>query len=791
MSSEETNGAFLHALRPRYTLRVLQGTYGVLSNPHRQQDVTESLQKIAESQGEDCLFLPDASKNFLPGFRDKAVLVSKQLRIVFRESWGTGADESKTRTCVFDERDDVRIVAGTFEDELQIVRASYGHLSSGNTIDVTDAFQLIVHQQRMQRPVTTGGVTVPLLDITGGSLKCSLPGFGGASILSTLSARIGMFAVPHGEGPLELRVQYCIDGGDLQSVVVGDAEPLQILRRSATDAGLHAQASADNVEPAEVGPGILSPRPRGVGIVTTASLPWLTGTAVNPLFRAVYLARHGHPVTLLLPYLPTPDDQARVFPVGLRFATMQEQREYIYSWIASQCGEDGMDWGCGWAKAPGQVVAGGSLRIAFYRAEYSTVMCSVFMASVGGWWLLSEFLKRAGCDAVVLEEPEHLMWFHPHFSWKDSFGFVLGVVHTNYESYLTGKQLPPQTQPLQPLLAAPITVYTLARYSAFAVDRNCHRVIRLSGAIPEKAYPGSAICNINGVSPHFLLHSLLQQPPLPPLRVSVEPTASAPSDSSSEPKTRVVVELAPVASASGNDNDETSSPAKIIVESKAATVKEEVAEGEATTSASRTDGPSTFTITPRESSAVDAQGQCYFVGKLVWAKGLREVFDLVTDVTLFAREDSPLAGLRGLDIYGDGPDAVSMQEYVTATADRRHCSIRFCGPMHHDDPRRRTYKVFVNPSVSEVLCTTTAEALALGQRVVIPYHPSNFFFSTFPNCLSYESQQPRDFADKLATALCSTAAHDHALTEESRRLLSWDAATHRLLHFFPPAWNPM
>lgn len=50
-----------------------------------------------------------------------------------------------------------------------------------------------------------------------------------------------------------------------------------------------------------------------ITIVTTAAMPWKTGTAVNALLRAAALANAGHRVTLCLPWLH-PLEQALVFP---------------------------------------------------------------------------------------------------------------------------------------------------------------------------------------------------------------------------------------------------------------------------------------------------------------------------------------------------------------------------------------------------------------------------------------------------------------------------------------------
>ena len=94
---------------------------------------------------------------------------------------------------------------------------------------------------------------------------------------------------------------------------------------------------------------------RRIWIITTACLPWLTGTSVNPLLRAAYLAkdRPDGMITLMVPWLQK-EDQDIAFPPGIRFNTPDEQREYVQKWLV----ED--------AQLP---VAAKKLKISFYNAR--------------------------------------------------------------------------------------------------------------------------------------------------------------------------------------------------------------------------------------------------------------------------------------------------------------------------------------------------------------------------------------------------------------------------------------
>lgn len=84
--------------------------------------------------------------------------------------------------------------------------------------------------------------------------------------------------------------------------------------------------------------------------------------------------------------------------------------------------------------------------------------------------------------------------------------------------------------------------------------------------------------------------------------------------------------------------------------------------------------------------------------------------------------------------------------------------------------------MFLNPSTTDVVCTTTAEALAMGKIVVCANHPSNDFFKQFPNCRTYNDS--KGFVEATRKALTEEPS---PLTDAQRHELSWEAATERFL----------
>ena len=159
---------------------------------------------------------------------------------------------------------------------------------------------------------------------------------------------------------------------------------------------------------------------RHIHIVTTAALPWFTGTSINPLLRAAYLHRQTQQysnkepwVTLVVPWLELPHDQQALYHKV--FKNQQEQEDYIRSWLRDEADmADAADPQTG-------------LQLLFYPARYHDGMRSVF--AMGD---IMANMDPDKMDVCVLEEPEHCNWFRcPGQGWTKRFNYVVGIVHTS------------------------------------------------------------------------------------------------------------------------------------------------------------------------------------------------------------------------------------------------------------------------------------------------------------------------------------------------------------------------
>ncbi|KAM0940966.1 putative digalactosyldiacylglycerol synthase [Dioscorea sansibarensis] len=383
-------------------------------------------------------------------------------------------------------------------------------------------------------------------------------------------------------------------------------------------------------------------RKQHIAIFTTASLPWMTGTAVNPLFRSAYLAKYGdYEVVLVIPWLSL-KDQELVYPNNITFNSPSEHEEYVRQWI-DHC-----------------IDFASRFSISFYPAKFSQDKRSIL--PVGD---ITASITDDDADVAVLEEPEHLTWFHHGRKWKSKFRQVIGIVHTNYLEYVKREK------------NGQLLSFFLKYANSWVTRIYCHKIIRLSGATQD--LPRSIICNVHGVNPKFL---------------------------------------------------------------EIGKRKQELQRGD----------------------------QCftkgaYYIGKMVWSKGYRELLKLLSE------HQEKLSDLQ-VDLYGTGEDSDQVQQ----SARKLKLDVRVYPGRDHADVLFHDYKVFLNPSTTDVVCTTTAEALAMGKIVVCADHVSNDFFKQFPNCYTYSSNN--EFVKITLKALSEEPV---PLTDEQRYELSWEAATKRFL----------
>ena len=79
-------------------------------------------------------------------------------------------------------------------------------------------------------------------------------------------------------------------------------------------------------------------------------------------------------------------------------------------------------------------------------------------------------------DVAVLEEPEHLTWYHQGMKWCEAFNFVVGIIHTNYWSYALNN--PAMDIPSR--IGGALVLRTL---NVWCARSYCHRIIKLSDAV--------------------------------------------------------------------------------------------------------------------------------------------------------------------------------------------------------------------------------------------------------------------------------------------------------------------
>ncbi|GAB5366036.1 hypothetical protein AAMO2058_001109600 [Amorphochlora amoebiformis] len=472
---------------------------------------------------------------------------------------------------------------------------------------------------------------------------------------------------------------------------------------------------------------------RQIWVVTTATLPWKTGTAVNPTLRAGYLLRltPAKKVTLMVPWVEAVD-QKKVFG-RVKYRNSNEQEADIRKWLRVEAGMSDV---------------ANKLHIKFYNGRYHPEYGSIFPVEN-----MLAIIPPEEADVAVLEEPEHLNWFHPETSeyWRARFNHVVGIVHTNYLVYTST------------FAGGYYKKYLLYLLNRWLVPAHCHKVIKLSGVLQRYSNHKETVENVHGVREEFLkigdrsqkrgfkkgfyfIGKALKQKGLPELYDLIRP----PIQPSITTRLSVNGISQGVESSIQNNINSLSILPALANAPRAESIVFQL----------QPKGSFKASKFPENGCKPNQQNQASNAHKpevKSWSKGRKKEFkEAIVDLEM--------------DIYGSGPDEKILKEM----SEERGLNLTFFPGIDH--PELKDYKTMINPSVSEVLCTTSAEALAMGKFVILPKHESNKFFEQFPNALMYST--PDEFREKIKYA----KEHDpKPLTPQVRNMLTWEAATKRFI----------
>ena len=109
---------------------------------------------------------------------------------------------------------------------------------------------------------------------------------------------------------------------------------------------------------------------------------------------------------------------------------------------------------------------------------------------------ICNLIQDADADCCILEEPEHLNWMRPMDDgiplWTEKFNYVIGVIHTNYKAYAQAH--------VSGFISSPF----IGSLSSLMTRAHCHRIIKLSSCLQTFAPEKEIVCNTHGIRSEFL-----------------------------------------------------------------------------------------------------------------------------------------------------------------------------------------------------------------------------------------------------------------------------------------------